>query len=103
MKRKKLEKQLKAIVKKPGLAGHGPDVVGYTLFNKEKRAFIRFTEGDYEPTEVYTGDLDEAFLADNMVDAFSVMMVLEGYASITIVPVVWNELFGFSVKPGSLD
>lgn len=86
--------------KKLGMTDDDPNVVGYALFNKEKRAFVVLTEGDYEPTDVYTGDLEDAFLADNMGDAFSVMMELEGYASISIVPVIWNELFGLSVKPG---
>jgi len=103
MKRKKLEKQLQAFVEKLGLTDNDPNVVGYALFNKEKRAFVVLTEGDYDPTDVYTGDLDDAFLAEGMGDAFSVMMELEGYDSISIVPVIWNELFGLSVKPGSLD
>lgn len=103
MKRRKLDKWLKKFEDKHGLTTGDPNVVGYALFNKDKRAFVSLTDGDYEPTDIYTGDLDDAFLTDNMGEAFGVMMVLEHYDNISIVPVIYNELFGLTVKPGSLD
>ena len=64
---------------------------------------MSLTDGDYEPTDIYTRDLDDAFLTDNMGEAFGVMIELEHYDNISIFPVFYNELFGLTVKPGSLD
>ncbi|BFU33742.1 hypothetical protein [Enterobacter asburiae] len=103
MKKRKLDKWLKKFEEKHGITTGYPNVAGYALFNKEKSAFVSFTDGDYEPTDIYTGDLDDAFLTDNLGEAFGVMMELEDYDNISIVAVIHNELFGLSVKPGSLD
>lgn len=103
MKRRKPDKWLKKFEDKHGLTTGDPNVVGYALFNKTKRAFVSLTDGDYKPTDIYTGDLADAFLTDNMGEAFGVMMALEHYDNISIVLVIYNELFGLTVKPGSLD
>ncbi|WP_296250851.1 hypothetical protein [uncultured Enterobacter sp.] len=103
MNRHTLDKWLKKFEDRYGVTTGDSNVVGYALFNKEKRTFVSLTDGGYEPIDTYKGDLDGAFLTANMGVAFGVMMALENYDKLIIVPVIHNESSGLAVSPGSLD
>lgn len=101
MKKSKIEKTLdnvlNALHDQEALEG----VVGYALFDTVKRAFVTFRATNYA---TYTGNVEDAYIADSRGEAFITMMSrVDDHLDTKIVPLISNDLFGLSPRPGSLD
>ncbi|EDL0765740.1 hypothetical protein CNP37_16065 [Salmonella enterica subsp. enterica serovar Muenchen] len=104
MKNKKLKKAIKewATAVHQNEAEEG--IVGYALFDTVKRAFVSFADSDYGMSNTYTGNIEVAYVADTRGEAFDTMVtMLDDYFDVKIVPLICNDLFGLSPKPGSLE
>ncbi|MFJ5451395.1 hypothetical protein [Pectobacterium carotovorum] len=99
MKRHKIRKQLKKLEAELGFIETNPNVVGYALFNTEKKAFIELIHSQFGSTDVYTGDLEAAYIASTQIEALNMFKQLEDGRYIKIVPLVQNELFGLTPDP----
>lgn len=99
MKKSKLMKILKEHLKKRKEADEKEGIVGFALFDTEKRAFVAFS-GELT---IYTGNIEEACFASNRAEALNIMVSLDDFYDVKIVPLIHNEFFGLSPKPGSLD
>lgn len=104
MKNKKMRKAIKewATAVHPNEAEEG--IVGYALFDTVKRAFVSFADSNYGQRNTYTGNVEAAYVADTRGEAFDTMVtMLDDYFDVKTVPLIWNDLFGLSPKPGSLE
>lgn len=77
-----------------------PNVVGYALYNLEKKSFISGFDENEQPAH-YSGDLENAIVFETKFDAFSICYFLE--FRVISIPLLENKLFGLTPKPGSLD
>ncbi|EAM9883175.1 hypothetical protein NQ871_000394 [Salmonella enterica] len=104
MKNKKIRKAVKEWTTAIHQQEAEDGIVGYALFDTVKRAFVTFDDFGNGPFEAYTGNIEVAYVADTRGEAFHTMMVMvEDNLDTKIVPLISNDLFGLSPKPGSLD
>ena len=79
-------------------------IVGYALFDMEKRAFMTFRNIGSGPFESFVGNIEDAYIADSREEALDKMItMLDDYFDVKIVPLISNNLFGLSPAPGSLE
>ncbi|MGE0969649.1 hypothetical protein ACQFN5_30080 (plasmid) [Klebsiella sp. WOUb02] len=101
MKKKKILKSIENIVETLHEKEAEEGVVGYALFDTVKRAFVTFGYTDYA---TYTGNIEDAYVADSRGEAFYTMMnQVDNYLDTKIVPLISNDLFGLTPLPGSLE
>ncbi|NHB91869.1 hypothetical protein [Photorhabdus cinerea] len=104
MKKQKIKK-MKQMLEELGYLENEPDVVGHVLFHTKKRAFVALFPEHSANIIAYTGNVEEAYIADTRLEALteiSHLPVPDAY-ELSIVPLINNPLLGLSVKPGFLD
>jgi len=82
---------------------HIAGVVGFALFDTERRSFIALNETERrEP--IYSSDAEYAEEFANRTEAYQAMLDLGLDTNIThIIPLVYNDFFGLFPLPGALD
>ncbi|MEX7736957.1 hypothetical protein AB7B92_25495 [Klebsiella pneumoniae] len=104
MKNKRLRKAIKEWTTAVHQNEAKEGIVGYALFDTVKRAFVTFEDVGHGPFEAYTGNIEVAYVEDTRGEAFHTMMTeVEDNLDTKIIPLISNDLFGLSPKPGSLD
>lgn len=104
MKNKRLRKAIKEWTTAVHQNEAKEGIVGYALFDTVKQAFVTFEDVGHGPFEAYTGNIEVAYVADTRGEAFHTMMTeVEDNLDTKIIPLISNDLFGLSPKPGSLD
>ncbi|ECI4628997.1 hypothetical protein AH97_03465 [Salmonella enterica subsp. enterica] len=99
MKNKKLSREFGKILESLHQREAQEGIIGYALFDTVKRAFVTFRYTDYA---TYTGNVEDAYIADSRGEAFHTMMSqVDDYPDTRIVPLISNDLFGLSPAPGS--
>lgn len=78
-------------------------VVGFALFDTERRSFIALNETERQEP-IYSSDAEYAEEFANRIETYQAMLDLRLDTKIThIIPLVYNDYFGLSPLPGALD
>ncbi|ECQ8982643.1 hypothetical protein ACDT65_004477 [Salmonella enterica subsp. enterica] len=99
MKKNKLFKVVENALNEIRKSDEKEGIVGFVLFDTVKRAFVSFSGRD----TIYTGNVEEASVVCSRGDALNIMVSLNDFYDVKIIPLIHNELFGLSPLPGALD
>ncbi|EBV8365258.1 hypothetical protein AU840_25015 [Salmonella enterica subsp. enterica serovar Virchow] len=99
MRKNKLFKVVENALNKVRKADEKEGIVGFVLFDTVKRAFVSFRRS----STIYTGNVEEASVLASRGEALDIMVSLDDFYDVKIVPLIHNELFGLSPLPGALD